>query len=176
VYFGANDFTPVTFRTRRSAPWAESAGLTDRELFEHRRRPLVRLSTLLIMHSNLFRLVALSGRPPAARDVSQAPQSRVPATDRRKILDDFRVHCAERGIRLVVVIPWYHLSSAHVPLLREFAAETDVPVIDLPERLHDLPLPIGSYFLDLIHPNEQGHRAIAGAIEDALRELWNEPR
>ena len=59
---------PVAFRTNRSASWTESSGLTDRELFERRRSPLVRLSSLLFEYSNLFPLVALREQP-----LAQAP-------------------------------------------------------------------------------------------------------
>jgi len=172
VYFGANDFTSVAFRTDRSAPWRENSGLTDRELFEERRNPLVRLSSLLLEYSNLFRLVALRGQPVAR--VSSSPRARVPAEDRWQILNDFRDLCREQRIQLIVLVPWYREFEKHCFLLREFAAATGVPVVDLPEKLRDLPEPRVNYFIDRMHPNVNGHRAIGGAIAEELRALWDE--
>jgi lysophospholipase L1-like esterase len=169
VYFGANDFTPITFRTTRSAPKRDNVGMTDRELFERRRNPLVRIASLLLAYSNLFRVAALNSDAPT---VAQ-PRSRVPPADRRWVLRELREVCRAHGVRLVVVIPWYREFKLHIPLLREFAATTDVPVVDLPEKLSELPGPREDYFMDDFHPNARGQRAIAEAIREELSVQWD---
>ena len=172
LYFGANDFTPASFRTKRSAPWLPQVALTDHQQFDRQRRPLAQLASFLLLHSNVFRLFVLGAPAPAGEDVAIATIPRVPEDDRRWVLHQFKDLCDARGIRLVLVIPWYVWFEDHIPLLRAFASETGVPLIDLPERLRDLPGPRRGYFQDLIHPNARGHRAIADAIEAGLRASW----
>ena len=170
VYFGANDFTPIIRRTTRSGPLDEGVGVTDRELFERRRNPLVRAASLLLTHSNLFRIAALDSDAPTSSDPPR--RSRLSTVDRRRVLRELREMCRARGVRLVVLIPWYREFEMHIPLLREFAATTDVPVIDLPEKLSERSGPREDYFMDKIHPNAKGHEAIAEAISEDLFVLW----
>jgi lysophospholipase L1-like esterase len=177
-YFGANDFTPASFRTQRSAPWMSQAAVTDRQQFERQRRPLARLSTLLLRYSNAYRALALRLRggslaeaPPV---VGTAP--RVPEDDRRWVLEQVRDLCAERHLRLVVVIPWYAMFQDHISLLRTFARDHHLTVVDLPARLHDVSSAVGTNFLDRIHPNPNGHRLIAAEIAAVLRDQWPDAR
>jgi lysophospholipase L1-like esterase len=174
VYFGANDLTPASFRTKRGAPWVAQEALTDRQQFERQQRPLARLGNLLLMHSNAFRAVALwGGSVPATDEVAPGSTVRVPDEDRRWVLHELVDLCRARGIRLVVVIPWYLMFEDHIPLLRAFAAEHVVPVIDLPDRLSAIAGPARkAFFMDLIHPNALGHQRIAEAIDAGLRDSW----
>jgi len=175
IYFGANDFTPVTFRSIRSAPWAENAGMTDAEFFAWRQRPWMRLGSLLLEHSNLSRMLALRGSMKSPISAPRRSRSRVPTADRRALLSDFRTLCEAHGIRFVVLIPWYREFGMHIPLLHEFAATHPTLVVDLPAKLEHLPRPRESYFLDAFHPNREGQRQIALAIEEALRARWGAP-
>jgi lysophospholipase L1-like esterase len=57
----------------------------------------------------------------------------------------------------------------HAPLLREFAAEHGLPLIDLPNLLRKTPSkPREEYFLDRLHPTAEGHALIAEAIRNEL--------
>jgi hypothetical protein len=129
-------------------------------------------------HSNLVRRVAASVHRQEEGSTVVTGEStpaigyrpRVPEEDRRAVLEMFRDFCAVRDIELVVVIPWYRKFDSHIPLLRRFAVENGLPVVDLPAILESIPQPIEFYFDDEVHPNARGHRQIAGAI---LGELAN---
>ncbi len=175
VYFGFNDFLSAAMRDVRDAGVDEaSLGLTDRQQFERRRSLAARLSLLLIEHSNLFRLAALR-EPVSDGAVLEAPlERRVPGPDREALLDELRRECERRGVRLVVLVPWYREFDEHARMLRRFGAETGVPVVDLPELLGGQ-RPWDRYFAsDGIHPNEDGHRLVADAIVLELRRNWGD--
>jgi lysophospholipase L1-like esterase len=176
LYFGANDFAPAIQRAARSARWLEDASLTDPELYAMRRRPLVRLNSELLEHSNFYRWLALPARPREPPAPADPPRSRLSLSDRRRVLSDFLDLCEAAGVQLVIVVPWYREFSLHEPLLREFAAANGVPIVDLPALLTPLPQPRERYFQDIIHPNAAGHRLIARALAASLRELWGQPR
>jgi len=57
-------------------------------------------------------------------------------------------------------------------VLRRFAAEHDVIMIDLPRLLSKAPQPRAEYFQDQIHPNSEGHRLIAEAALATPRARW----
>lgn len=163
LYFGYNDFLPVSYLAKR----VQATGRNDWSLFEFRRRPLRRLLTFLIDNSNLLRL-AVSWRErgaPVAEVASDDERVRVPEAQRSKILSMFRVACEEIGCELVVVVPWYREFEKHVDVLRDFAQQSGVALIDLPTLLPaSLDSPRSSYFQDKIHPTAQGHELIADAI------------
>jgi lysophospholipase L1-like esterase len=174
AYFGFNDFLPITYRTKREVGIGiKSTGLTDRERFETLRSVRYRVGGFLLQHSNLFRLVRAGDSLTRADVKPDHRRVRVPAGDRLEFLTRLRELCEERGIRLILVIPWYERFEKHAALMREFAAEFSVPTVDLPERLSHLPLPPAAYFVDRVHPNEIGHRYIGQVIASALRELWD---
>jgi len=108
--------------------------------------------------------------PPS--DTDEVIEPRVPTEQRRQVLTLIDELCRERGIPLVIIVPWYRDKDAHAPLLREFAAANKVPVVDLPtlipSRLSD---PHESYFSDPVHPTSAGHALIAEAILETLAEL-----
>jgi len=179
LYFGYNDFLNVAFREKRDALGGRGAGgLTDLELFEQRRRFGNRLTDWMYRHSNLVRLVgSLVHRAdvPTARmpdgDAAVRAQSnmpRVPEDDRWTALEGILDLCESRGIELIIVVPWYLGFEDHAPLLRRFASEHGVTIVDLPSMLESVPDERQRYFLDLSHPNEEGHRQIARAIAGVL--------
>ncbi len=169
IYFGINDFLKVAFRAERDALVdPESAGITDRRLFERRQRPLARLMSSLRRYSNLARLVSLP-RAPERKRVRRGRDRRVPPQDRRWLLARVRQLCLENRIDLVVIIPWYRVFDDHVHLLRETAQWQEVLVIDLPAALAAVPEPLETYFVDRVHPSPSGHREIARVIDSELR-------
>jgi lysophospholipase L1-like esterase len=93
----------------------------------------------------------------------------VPEEDRRLLLTELRELCRERGLQLIVLIPWYREYTGHVPLLRELEGADDVILIDLHAMLVGLPKPRESYFDDTMHPTSEGHRLMAEAIAGELR-------
>lgn len=165
IYFGFNDFLPVTFRAARDAgSKLQNAGLTDRELFEQRKTILYQFAYTIQKYSNLARLISFHTSHTSENVILDSGQVRVPESDRRWILSELRNMSREHGFRLVVIIPWYRDFDEHVPLLRELTAWNDITVVDLPAKLIDLPNLRGSYFLDRVHPNPDGHRLIAEVI------------
>ncbi len=175
LYFGFNDFLPVSFLWDRDALASEqSGGLTDRELFALRRRPLARLDGALRLRSAFYRWWALrlaSGGPPdlaAADRVRDPRRPRVPEADRRELLARIQALCREHGVELVIVVPWYRRFVEHEQLLRDFSAEEEVRLVDLPQRLGSEAPRTETLFLDDVHPSAEGHALIAAEI---LREL-----
>jgi lysophospholipase L1-like esterase len=174
IYFGYNDFLPVAYREQRDAGGETAVStedLTDREIFELRSRPSRRAIEALLSVSNLARAISFRSHSDPSH-VTTGRKRRVPDSDRRALLKELRELCRERGVRLAVIIPWYRSFEEHAPLLRELRAWNDVLLIDLPAMLADLPKARSAYFRDDVHPNAEGHRLIAGAIERELRAAW----
>ena len=94
------------------------------------------------------------------------------AEDRLEVLKRIHHLCNSSGIELVVIVPWYRDFDEHEALLRSFAAENDVTVVDLPRLLE---LPAGGrreYFRDPSHPTTAGHALMADALLTALGDRW----
>jgi lysophospholipase L1-like esterase len=167
VYFGYNDFLPVT-----PAHDPELTRATDAERFARMRSPLGRLRFALAAHSNLFRLVSARRRSGTRAVTPDWSSPRVPEADRLASLRGLHRLCERAGIRLVLVVPWYRSFEEHTLLLRRFAAANDVWLADLPELLRAPPRPRESYFVDTVHPNADGHRLIADALQASLQRMW----
>ena len=174
VAFGFNDFLPVSYLDLRVPHGVEvTTGLDDWELFRQRRRWAARLSALLTDRSNFWRTLRSWRRADLTLDGRGLVQTddkrpRVPKEVRLKMLELMLEHCRARGVKLVVVVPWYRELQAHAPLLRRFAAERNVAIVDLPERLRQVST---RNFLDMVHPNQAGHRLIAQEIHRELARL-----
>lgn len=173
VYFGHNDFLPISFRVEKNATANEtSAGLTDSEAFQHHQRLSSRLALFLAKHSNFAR-VLLFGRHRDLQVAVDASTPRVPPHDRHRLLVELKNLAREHELRLVILVPWYLEFEGHIPLLREFAAKEAVPLVDLPRAFRSLPQPRSDYFFDDIHPNAAGHELIARVLADELPTIWD---
>ena len=117
---------PATTHTFRTSDGAE--------LFYRAWAPLTPSKKALVLFHR-------GGKDGAAASASEDP--RVPEEDRAWLLDEIRTLCGERGIRLVVVVPWYIAFEKHVPLLRDFASSRGVAIVDLPATLTGLPKRFG---------------------------------
>ena len=176
LYFGYNDFLPVSYLANRTTQMGH--GLNDRELFELRKLSGRRTHDVLMEKSHLYRglrELLLDPEPrPESPDVElevDDEQARVPEEDRRWLLEQTLKACNERGIQLIVCVPWYVKFEDHAPLLTEFATEHNLPFVDLPNLLRKTPFkPREDYFLDRVHPTAEGHGLIAEAIRNELIE------
>jgi lysophospholipase L1-like esterase len=173
LYFGYNDYLPVSFRERRDTlRQNRQNGLTDRELITLRRKAPSRFLVWLWNHSNIARYLSF-GRDRSEDVVRSNPDKpRVPETDRRWFLQRFVELSKRHQFRLVIIVPWYRNFSQHGPVLREFANCDEVIVVDLPNLLTQMTTDEQQYFFDDIHPTSTGHRIIAEAIYDRLKPHW----
>lgn len=172
IYFGFNDFLPISFRLARDAAADQaSGGLSDRELFEQRQELSFRLVDALARQSNLVRylLFETDADLPVMTDDSRV---RVPEDDRRRLLAELRDLADANDLRLAIIVPWYREFEDHTAVLREFAAQENVPLVDLPKRLVSLPRARSEYFVDELHPNAAGHELIATHLADELGRAW----
>ncbi len=179
LYFGHNDYLPVSYvHNRDSAAAGSSQVLDDWTLLQERSRMPSRLNAWLFLHSNLYRWASskLQRLPDeqTRRALSSEAEAtyRVPEPTRREVLELCLEFCRAHDIQLVVLVPWYRDFVAHIPLLRDFCAAHDVPIVDLPRRLASIGPRIGNFFGDPVHPQPNGHRLIAREIEEVVRPLW----
>lgn len=173
VYFGYNDFLPVSHRARRDFKGTEETfEFSDLQVLERRRTLLFRIHSAIESASNLYRIAgnALREAPGDVELPNDRTRPRVPESDRAVAYGRMRDLCAARSVLLVVVVPWYPDFADHAPFLREFAAENGLSLVDLPRELASLPAPAASYFKDAVHPTAEGHRLIAEAILSKLPE------
>jgi lysophospholipase L1-like esterase len=172
VYFGYNDFLATAYRTQRDAHRDDrAAGLTDRQVAARRRQPAFRLAYGLARVSNLARYLFVA--PDRSAPVRQDPGVvRVPEVDRRYLLGQLLQYTSARRLNVAIIVPWYETFVDHIPLLRQFAAEHRVPIVDLPESLSRGPAADAGFFIDAIHPNAAGHELIADVLAERLAVLW----
>lgn len=172
LYFGYNDFLPVAFLAKRAGEHGATGGLNDWELFARRRRAVEKLGAFLMARSNLYRALVevRDGRKQPSPAVAPTDRVRVPASDRRALLALTYDFCRSRNIDLVIIVPWYRTFGAHEALLRDFASQREVILVDLPVVLGkgERGNARSEYFVDDVHPNAEGHALIANAIDSAL--------
>lgn len=179
LYFGKNDFLPISYLKKRTHGDPDR-GQTDRELFEELQANRKSLASRLAEWSNLYRML-IKWRDSGKREEIKGEvllddsEVRVPAKDRRMLLNSIHELCTERGIQLVLMIPWYFEFDQHPKLLRAFAKQSGVPYVDLPLKMPALLTEKKSeYFLDAVHPNAEGHRLIAECLAEVMLPLLEE--
>ncbi len=173
--FGFNDSLPVTYLTRRTTSGVETTlGLDDWALMQARRQPVARLIGWLTEHSNAWRWIQTwrgagheMNEQLLAETIDVRP--RVPESTRLEMLERLRSFCEEQGLQLVLTVPWYRHHHGHEAVLRSFAVDHAVPLIDLPLE-HD-GLDPAPFFLDVVHPNVDGHALIAKTIHEGVTAL-----
>lgn len=175
IYFGHNDFLPVANLRKRDGMATEATrGLNDWELFEQRQAFPWKLGYWLAWRSNLVRAVMFhrqkEAKPNAIR--SNPDKVRVPSEHREKLLKMYHDFCEEREIEFIIIVPWYLKFKKHIHLLRKYAMQNHVSIVDLPKTLRMSFEQKQRYFRDSTHPNPSGHRAIAEVIVKELRQLW----
>lgn len=165
LYFGFNDFLPISYRVDRDAGAEARQGLlTDIQLFEQRQQPLYRATHTLATYSNFARFLLFRVSSDATSSSRSSSQPRVPLEDRRRILTELLALANEHALRLIVIVPWYLEFSGHEALLREFAAAHDLVLVDIPRHVS----PRADYFIDPFHPNAAGHEIIARLIAEEI--------
>ena len=166
TYFGYNDFVRAGYRVRRDArPSEEDRGLTDLELQAERSRATTRLLLWLERHSNFARYATTRNAP---TEVRRGGTRRVPAPDRLLLYRELADLCAERGIRLVVLVPMYESFRKHEAFLRTLATDHGFEVLDLPARLDSKLEERATSFFDPVHPRPSLHRLIGEEIASYL--------
>jgi hypothetical protein len=107
----------------------------------------------------------------------QAPPTfpRVPEEDRWAALSEILEICRENDIELIIIVPWYEDFEEHAPLLRRFADEFGVPLVDLQTSLQHLSSRKSELFTDASHPTEEGHRLIADEVWKVIGDRWSAP-
>lgn len=175
IYFGWNDFLPTAIRETRDAGASKATvGKTDLELLERHAALSYRVFHFLTKHSNLARSIAFRKKFTKDDIITGVSDPRVPESDRELMLKEISTLCQNKGIELIVVIPWYKQFNNHIPLLRKFASNRNVHVVDLPHNTKHLNNRLNEYFDDNIHPNAKGHALIAENIQEKIREIWAE--
>jgi len=181
LYFGVNDFLNVAFRQERdSRAGTTSRGLTDRQLFVSRQRWAVKTADWLYARSNAVRWIgwlAHQAADPAASSPNEVQAHptlpRVPEEDRWASLSDILDICRENDIELIIIVPWYRDFEGHALLLRRFADESGVPMVDLQASLQHLSSRKSEFFIDGSHPSAEGHHVIADEIWKVIGAPWS---
>jgi len=177
IYFGHNDFLPVAnLRKRDGMATVRTLGLSDWELFQQRQAFKWKLGFWLAQRSNFVRATMSSPNKNVKQESIKAnpDKVRVPREHREQLLKMYQEFCAARDIVFIVIVPWYQTFKKHIALLRKFAAENNVLIVDLPKILEIPNKRKKIFFRDSTHPNPRGHRAIAEAIAGKLRQFWQD--
>lgn len=174
VYHQLNDTLPVGVRDR--ANYLYQVRDTDRVQLARRQRwapvfsVLLRSRAYLALRRALLRLPSDLPTPQDGR-LEQIGE-RVPPADRTQALSEMLALTESHGVQLIIIRPHYaaaqQLIRAHV--LTDFAAEHDLPLVDLPtylraHRPRGVPL-----YLDGVHPSPAGHDLYAQAIAEVIIE------
>ena len=185
-YHEANDYLPSSIRERGGSSDELGLSLTDRQLYESTKywlyRKLLACSAtcrFIAFQAARRRISGLQGRDGSADDpnaqiVAQFKSvatpggirrldlpPRVTPEERKENLERLWSLCREHGIILVVIHPSYALSTQHECELTEFCKRRNVPTIDAFHSIHPDWAESDELFLDLFHPNPQGHERLA---------------
>jgi lysophospholipase L1-like esterase len=107
--------------------------------------------------------------PPAQASINErALPTRLSPLERERTLRDLIALCRQRGIGLVVMHPSYQLSRQHECVLTVVCREERVPLFEAYDSLHLPNTEASRFFRDVLHPNRDGHAALA---RDLLRFL-----
>ena len=97
---------------------------------------------------------------------------RVPFRELRGNLDTLLADCREEGARLVLIDPPLRTVDYRAPefrvrreILRQFAVDESIPLVAVPEMID---APTDELFGDSVHPNTEGHRRLADALQRVL--------
>ncbi len=175
VYHLLNDYLPSGITDSRNFLYQVSD--TDRGLIEKRRLFAPVLSLLYRSHFYLGVKTRLT-RPPAAADVGPVQPAmgagvRVPDEDRAYALGRILAACQSVGARLIVVVPTYGGNRyAQDTLLRTFATQNGLSLVDLPQLRWQSPISDAEFFQnDGVHPTARGQLFIAEAIATELERI-----
>lgn len=115
------------------------------------------------------RLRSADGGPqPQASINERALPTRLSPLERERTLQDLIALCRRRRVGLVVMHPAYLLSRRHECVLTRVCREERVPLFEAYDSLHPPHTEASRLFGDVVHPNRDGHAALA---RDLLRFL-----
>lgn len=184
LFSGANDGLASFVRNFRN--FRDGFAYTDRELYALRHRYAGLLG--LLNRSDLYKLFRRAqtgrwltdyGRHVAGREdelkAQGVWQTRVPPADRADNLRRFVTLTRDLGATPVLLVPAYFNTppDGFAPL-RQIAAQTHTPTVDLPRALHESgQFDALWYGLEELggHPNATGHRLMGEAIATAVAPL-----
>ena len=168
MYSQANDFLPI--RVKDVHRFLDQRTQTDRVLYEGR-LPMAWMLKFLFK-SRFFQVL----RGPVLRSLpsermgnpEQTGAVRVPTEDRKVALSRIIELCRERGIKLLIVQPFYAVDRSQDRVLRDMAVENQVRFVNASRLRVKYADRIESLFFDGVHPTPEGHGIIAEAIANEM--------
>lgn len=95
---------------------------------------------------------------------------RVSDEERLQNLSALTALCRKNNIPLIIIHPAYGPSTRHECLLTRFCRENGVLIYEAYDALYPKELPPGGLFLDLCHPNAEGHKRLAEGLARFIAE------